>query len=47
VDFAVLRRLERRGRPAPDECGFADVPIAENELAFRGTLMVNAFGGLR
>lgn len=47
VDFAVLRRLERRGRPAPDECGFADVPIAENELAFRGSLVVNAFGGLR
>jgi predicted phage baseplate assembly protein len=47
VDFAVLRRLERRGRPAPDECGFADVPIAEHELAYEGLLTVNAFGGLR
>jgi hypothetical protein len=47
VDFAVLRRLERRGRPAPDECGFADVPIAEHELAYKGSLVVNAFGGLR
>jgi predicted phage baseplate assembly protein len=47
VDFVLLRRLERRGRPAPDECGFADIPIAEHELAFEGLLTVNAFGGLR
>jgi hypothetical protein len=47
VDFVLLRRLERRGRPAPDECGFADVPIASNELAYQGLLTINAFGGLR
>ena len=47
VAFVQLRRLERPGRPAPDACGFADVPIAENELAFAGSLVVNAFGGLR
>ncbi|MGE5287152.1 MAG: putative baseplate assembly protein [Micromonosporaceae bacterium] len=47
VDYVLLRRLERRGRSAPDECGFADVPIAANELAYEGLLIVNAFGGLR
>ena len=47
VDYVLLRRLERRGTPAPDDCGFADVPIAANELGYEGLLTVNAFGGLR
>ncbi len=47
VAYVLLQRLERPGRPAPDACGFADVPIAEHELAFAGSLVVNAFGGLR
>ena len=47
VEFVVLRRLERRGRPVADDCGFADVPIAEHELAYEGLLTVNALGGLR
>jgi hypothetical protein len=45
VDYVVLRRLERRGEPAPDDCGFADVPIAEHELAYAGLVTVNALGG--
>ena len=46
LSYVVLRRLQRRGQPPPDECGFADVPIADNEMAFEGVLTVNAFGGL-
>jgi predicted phage baseplate assembly protein len=44
--YVVLRRLQRRGQPPPDECGFADVAIAENEMAFEGAMTVNTFGGL-
>jgi predicted phage baseplate assembly protein len=48
VSYVELRVLQRRDRPpADDECGFADVPIAEHELAYEGILTVNAFGGLR
>jgi hypothetical protein len=47
VEFVLLRRLERRGRPVADECGFADVPVADHELAYEGLLTVNGFGGLR
>jgi uncharacterized phage protein gp47/JayE len=47
VAFVLLRRLERRGRPVADECGFADVPVADHELAYEGLLTVNGFGGLR
>lgn len=47
VEFVRLRRLERRGRPVADECGFADVPIGDHELAYEGLLTVNGFGGLR
>jgi hypothetical protein len=46
LSYVALRRLQRRGQPPPDDCGFADVPIAENEMAFEGVVTVNAFGGL-
>jgi predicted phage baseplate assembly protein len=50
VAYILLKRLARSGdpvNPQPNACDFADVPIAENEMAFPGLLVVNLFGGVR
>jgi predicted phage baseplate assembly protein len=49
VEFVLLRELRRRDRPSGpgDIGGFADIPLAENELAFPGNLAVTPFGGVR
>jgi len=49
VAFTLLRRLARSGAPIVEPghgCEFADVPMAENELAYEGTITVNLFGGV-
>jgi predicted phage baseplate assembly protein len=47
VDFVLLRRLARGDGPAADGGdGFADIPIADNELAVAGTIVVLPFGGV-
>jgi hypothetical protein len=46
LSYVELRRLHRHGAPPPDDaCGFEDVPIAENELAYEGQLTLVAHGG--
>jgi hypothetical protein len=46
VAYALLKRLARSGEPAAIEgCEFADVAIAEHELAYPGVLAVNLLGG--
>ena len=48
VDYVRLRRLQRRDRPAPGgDCEFVDVPIADHELAYEGSVVVSPFGGVR
>jgi predicted phage baseplate assembly protein len=47
VDFVLLRRMARGdGTAAGGGDGFADIPIADNELAFAGTIVVLPFGGV-
>jgi hypothetical protein len=49
IAYVQLQQLTRGDQvTAPDhDCGFADVVLAENELAFAGTLGINLLGGLR
>jgi hypothetical protein len=50
VAYLNLKRLARSSVPAVSSasgCEFADIPIAENELACEGILKVNLFGGVR
>ncbi|MET8052876.1 putative baseplate assembly protein [Streptosporangium sp. NPDC005286] len=46
VEFVLLRELRRRDRPAGGS-EFADVPLADHELAFAGTIVVVPLGGGR
>jgi hypothetical protein len=51
VSYAVLKRLARSaaadsGGAAADPCGFADVPVYDNELAYEGLLTVAVVGGV-
>jgi hypothetical protein len=49
VSYALLKRLARggaNGGTGPGDCGFADVPIADNELAYQGLLTINVLGGV-
>jgi len=46
--YALLKRLARSDQPIlPHQhiCDFADVPLAENELAYPGNFVVKLFGG--
>jgi predicted phage baseplate assembly protein len=54
VEFVLLRRLRRGDRPdappdatGPDATGPVDIPLADNELAVAGTIVVVPFGGVR
>ena len=49
IASVLLKRLQRRDRPVSDDdgCGFADVALAENELAYAGVFGISLFGGLR
>jgi hypothetical protein len=47
VEFVLLRRFARRDRQASDDGALADIPIADGELAFAGTILVVPFGGVR
>jgi predicted phage baseplate assembly protein len=48
--YVLLKRLARGGQ-APQSithaCDFADIPLAENELAYAGNVVVNLFGGIQ
>ena len=49
VSYALLKRLARSastGDAPPQACGFADVPVYDNELAYEGLLTVNVVGGV-
>ena len=49
IAYVLLKRIQRRDRPVSDDdgCGFADVALAENELAYAGVFGISLFGGLR
>ncbi|MDY7088323.1 MAG: putative baseplate assembly protein [Actinomycetota bacterium] len=44
IDYVLLTRLQRADRPTPFGA-LADVPVAENELAYPHQIVVNAVGG--
>jgi hypothetical protein len=47
VAFVQLERLVRGGTEPPrHECAFADVPIAEHEIAVEGVVLIKPIGGL-
>lgn len=46
VSYVLLKRLARSGQvSATQDCDFADVMMAENEMAYEGLLTINLFGG--
>jgi predicted phage baseplate assembly protein len=47
LEFVLLRRFARQDRPAAADGNLADIPIADDELAFPGTILVIPFGGVR
>jgi uncharacterized phage protein gp47/JayE len=49
VEFVLLRQLRRDDQPAGPDTGiaFADVPLADHELAVPGSIVVVPFGGVR
>ncbi len=49
VEFVLIRRLRRGDQPdtSAGDTGFADVPLADTELAVAGAIVVVPFGGVR